>query len=139
MSPIDKKSIWKEIEDVFLRYDDISLAYLYGSFLRHDNFNDIDIAILVSKQLSPYMLFKLQMKIAGDIERQITPRCTCDVRVLNNAPVEFAYEVVKTGSIVFLQSESTRIDYEADVITQYLDLKYLFDRVDSAFLAGVSE
>lgn len=88
--------------------------------------------------MSPYDLFKDQMNIAGDIERSIIPRCTCDVRILNNAPVEFAFEVVKTGSIVFSQSESFRVEYEAEMISRYLDLRYLYDRVDSAFLRGVS-
>ena len=138
MTAIDKESIRNRIENRFLMYDDVSLAYLYGSFLRDGVFNDIDIAVLVSKEMSPYDLFKYQMNIAGDIERSIIPRCTCDVRILNNAPVEFAFEVVKTGSIVFSQSESFRVDYEAEIISRYLDLRYLYDRVDSAFLTGVS-
>ena len=138
MTAIDKESIRNGIENRFLMYDDVSLAYLYGSFLRDGVFNDIDIAVLVSKEMSPYDLFKYQMNIAGDIERSIIPRCTCDVRILNNAPVEFAFEVVKTGSIVFSQSESFRVEYEAEIISRYLDLRYLYDRVDSVFLTGVS-
>jgi hypothetical protein len=116
----------------------VLLAYLYGSFLRHDTYQDIDLAILLTGPMEPYTLFKLQMQIAGEIEDLLSPHVPCDVRVLNSAPVEFQYEAIRTGSIIFCRNEEQRIDYETDMMRQYLDLKYLFDRVDQAFLAGVS-
>jgi hypothetical protein len=78
------------------------------------------------------------MQIAGEIEDLLTPHVPCDVRILNGAPVEFQYEVVRTGSIVFCRNDEQKIDYETVLMRRYLDLKYLFDRVDQAFLAGVS-
>ncbi|MFA4876181.1 MAG: nucleotidyltransferase domain-containing protein [Methanoregula sp.] len=125
-------------EQVLCHYDRVQQAYLYGSFLHNDTYQDIDIAILLSGSMEPYALFKLQMQIAGEIEELLSPQVPCDVRVLNAAPVEFQYEVIKTGSIVFSRSEEQKIDYETDIMRQYLDLKYLFDRVDQAFLFGVS-
>jgi predicted nucleotidyltransferase len=88
--------------------------------------------------MEPYTLFKRQMQIAGEIEDLLSPPVPCDVRVLNGAPVEFQYEVIRTGCIVFCRSEEERIAYETGIMRRYLDLKYLFDRVDRAFLAGVS-
>ena len=125
-------------EQVLCHYEQVLLAYLYGSFLRHDTYQDIDIAILLTGPMEPYALFKLQMQIAGEIEDLLSPHVPCDVRVLNSAPVEFQYEAIRTGSIIFCRNEEQRIDYETDMMRQYLDLKYLFDRVDQAFLAGVS-
>ena len=77
-------------------------------------------------------------QIAGEIEDLLSPPVPCDVRVLNGAPVEFQYEVIRAGRIVFCRNEEQKIDYETDMMRRYLDLKYLFDRVDQAFLAGVS-
>lgn len=88
--------------------------------------------------MEPYALFRLQMQIAGEIEDLLSPRVPCDVRVLNGAPVEFQYEVIRTGRSVFSRNEEQKIDYETDMMRRYLDLKYLFDRVDQVFLAGVS-
>jgi len=61
-----------------------------------------------------------------------------DLRILNTAPVEFQYEVVKTGRLVFARDESLRIAFEADVLAKYLDLKHLYDRMDRALLAPVT-
>jgi hypothetical protein len=60
------------------------------------------------------------------------------VRVLNGTPVEFQYEMIRTGCIVLCRNEEQKIDYETDIMRRYPDLKYLFDRSDQAFLAGVS-
>jgi hypothetical protein len=125
-------------EQVLFNYDQVQLAYLYGSFLRHDSYQDIDIALLLSGTMEPYTLFKQQMQIAGEIEDLLSPHVPCDLRVLNGAPVEFQYEVIRTGRIVLCRNEEQKIDYETDMMRRYLDLKYLFDRVDQAFLAGVS-
>ncbi|WP_305066756.1 nucleotidyltransferase domain-containing protein [Methanoculleus sp.] len=78
------------------------------------------------------------MRIASDLERCITPRYEVDLRILNTAPVEFQYEVVKTGRLVFARDESLRIAFEADVLAKYLDLKHLYDRMDRALLAPVT-
>ena len=126
------------IEQVLCHHDRVLQAYLFGSFLRSDTCQDIDIAILLSEPMEPYTLFKLQMQIAGEIEDLLSPQVPCDVRVLNDAPVEFQYEVIRTGSIVFSRNEEQKIDYETGIMRQYLDLKYLFDRVDQAFLSGAS-
>ena len=125
-------------EQVLCHYDQVQLAYLYGSFLRNDSYQDIDIALLLSGTVEPYALFKQQMQIAGEIEDLLSPHVPCDVRVLNGAPVEFQYEVIRTGRIVLCRNEEQKIDYETDIMRRYLDLKYLFDRVDQAFLTGVS-
>lgn len=78
------------------------------------------------------------MEIASDVERCITPRYEVDLRILNTAPVEFRYEVVKTGRVVFARDESLRIAFETDVLSKYLDLKPLYDRMDRALLASES-
>ncbi|MCK9298694.1 MAG: hypothetical protein M0P21_06995 [Methanoculleus sp.] len=55
------------------------------------------------------------------------------------APVEFQYEVVKTGRLLVSRDEDTRIAFEAGVIAQFLDLEYLYDTIDRALLARVEE
>jgi predicted nucleotidyltransferase len=84
-------------------------------------------------------LYKYAMGIASDLERCITPRYEIDLRILNDAPVEFQYEVVKTGRLLVARDEDTRVAFEAGVITKFLDLKYLYDRIDRALLARVGE
>jgi hypothetical protein len=47
------------------------------------------------------------------------------------------FEVIKKGHVIFSRDESSRIDYESEVIPAYLDLKYMYDLIDKKFLARV--
>ena len=94
------------------------LAYLFGSFVTRDSFRDIDITVLFSGKQDSCDLFDLQMGIAGEIEDQLSPRVPCDVRVLNNAPVEFCFEVIRTGTVLFSRSTDQKAGYEADIIRE---------------------
>lgn len=139
MSELDKERMVNEISRCLSGVEDLLLGYLYGSFLVRNDFNDIDIGLLVAGERTPYELFKYAMRIASDLERCITPRYEVDLRVLNTAPVEFQYEVVKTGRVVFARDENVRVAFEADVLAKYLDLKYLYDRMNRALLAPVGQ
>jgi uncharacterized protein len=77
------------------------------------------------------------MKVAGELERQTKVRFEFDVRILNIAPVEFQFEVIRKGRAIFTRDESRRIDYESEIISTYLDLKYMYDFLDKEFLARV--
>lgn len=139
MSELDKERMVNEISRCLSGVEDLLLGYLYGSFLVRNDFNDIDIGLLVAGERTPYELFKYAMRIASDLERCITPRYEVDLRVLNTAPVEFQYEVVKTGQVVFARDENVRVAFEADVLAKYLDLKYLYDRMNRALLTPVGQ
>ena len=136
---VDRERIIGQLRRCLDGREDILLGYLYGSFLRHDGFHDIDIGLLVSGEREPYELYRYTMGIASDLERCITPRYEIDLRILNDAPVEFQYEVVKTGRLLVSRDEDTRVTFEAGVIAKFLDLKYLYDRIDRALLARVGE
>ncbi len=136
---VDRERIIDQLCRCLAGREDILLAYLYGSFLRHGGFHDIDIGLLVSGERDPYELYQYAMGIASDLERCITPGYEIDLRILNDAPVEFQYEVVKTGRLLVAWDEATRVAFEAGVIAKFLDLKYLYDRIDRALLVRVGE
>ena len=116
-------------------FEEIDLAYVFGSFLERDDFGDIDVAIHLCKEHSPYQRFKLAQKVARILEQGIQPRVDFDVRILNYAPAYFQYEVISKGVVVLERDRERRVDYEADLISEYLDLKYMYDLFDQAFLA----
>lgn len=130
----DRERITKQIGDALSRFDDVVLAYLYGSFLTGDDFHDIDIGIIVSREMEPYESLRFAVGTAAAVERNITPRYEVDLRVLNEAPVSFRYEVVRTGVAVFVRDDDMRISFEAGVISQYLDQKPLLDRMEMIVL-----
>ena len=79
------------------------------------------------------------MKTATAVEQNITPRYEVDLRVLNEAPVAFQYEVVRTGVAVFVRDEDVRIAFESGVISRYLDQKALLDRMDKMVMSLVNQ
>jgi len=132
---MDKNRILECIRFILSGFDEIDLAYVYGSFLKRDDFHDIDIAIHISKELAPYQRFKLSSKLAMSLEKTIQPRVDFDVRILNHAPAYFQYEVISEGIAILERDRDMRVDFEAHLIAEYLDLKYMYDRFDQDFLA----
>ncbi|AGF96886.1 type VII toxin-antitoxin system MntA family adenylyltransferase antitoxin [Methanosarcina mazei] len=134
---MDKSSFLADISRILAGLKEINTVYIFGSFLEKEDFNDIDVALLLSESLDSYKSLKFSLKVAGELERQIKPRFEFDVKILNNSPIELQFEVIKKGRVIFSRDESSRIDYESEVISTYLDLKYMYDLIDKEFLARV--
>ena len=132
---MDKDRAIERIRFILDTFEEIDLAYVFGSFLERDDFRDIDVAIHLCKEQSPYERFKLSQRAARDLEKGVEPRVDFDVRILNYAPAYFRYEVISKGIVVLERYKERRIDFEAHLISEYLDLKYMYDRLDKAFLA----
>jgi predicted nucleotidyltransferase len=132
---MDRKSMMERIAQIISNYPEVQTAYVFGSFLQREDFRDIDIALLLSGNLSSYRALKLALRIGSDLDLGIKPGRDFDVRILNNAHPEFQYEVVKCGRFVFSRSKQERCDFEAEVISTYLDLKEMYDSYDRKYLA----
>lgn len=50
---MDKSSYLAEIANIISGFKEIDVAYLFGSFLEKDEFNDVDVALLLSEELGP--------------------------------------------------------------------------------------
>lgn len=131
---MDKKEIERKIGEAISRFEDIDLAYIFGSFLESEKFRDIDVAIVLNRELNAYKRFKFAMEIARELEKEIKPRFEFDVKILNYSPVDFQHEVLKKGIVIFKRDENRRIEYEATLITTYLDIRYMYDYLDKKFL-----
>jgi hypothetical protein len=132
---MDKKETMERISLILDGFEEIDLAYVFGSFLERYDFHDIDVAIHLCKEQLPYQRFKLAQKVGRSLEHGIQPRVDFDVRILNYAPAYFQYEVISKGVVVLERDRGKRVDYEALIISEYLDLKYMYDLFDHAILA----
>ncbi len=130
-----RDGILAEIKRILSKFEEIDASYVFGSFLKTDRFNDIDVALLVSNELKPYEKLKFELKVARELERKIKPRVLFDVKILNNSPIYFQYEVVKNGVAAYVKDQDKRVEYEAHLISDYLDLKEMYDFMDMEFLA----
>jgi uncharacterized protein YutE (UPF0331/DUF86 family)/predicted nucleotidyltransferase len=103
-------------------FEGISFAYLFGSAVRSKNFRDVDIAVyLLPCPSSSYERFKLAMRIGRAIEKSMPERYEVDVNILNEAPLFFQYEVIRTGQLIFHRDEQQRFYYEKCLLLKYLD------------------
>ena len=51
--PVEKGTLIRYMQNVLSKYPVLRLAYVYGSFLTHENFCDIDIALLTDTTCDP--------------------------------------------------------------------------------------
>ena len=132
---IDIEEIGKKAKGVLTRFQEVEFAYFFGSFLKNGFFSDIDMALHVSSDFSPYEQVKFSSIVGRKLEEAIKPRYEFDVKILNHAPLSFQYGVIKTGEIAFSRDEVKRIRYETKVLSRYLDYKETSDWLDRKFLA----
>jgi len=132
---MDMNKTLERIRSILEGFEETETAYIFGSFLERDDFHDMDIALHLCKDEPPYQRSKLSKKIARSLERGISPRVEFDVRILDHAPACFQYEAISKGIVVLERDRERRINYEAQLISEYLDVKYMYDYLDQAFLA----
>lgn len=111
------------IANVVSRFEKIRFAYLFGSILESSQFRDIDVALYLPAEMDSYRRAKYGMRVARETEKALDYAKEVDVRVINDAPVEFQYEVVKTGKLVFSRDDRKRVRFEARVLSAYMDYR----------------
>jgi len=128
-----REQIWARISRILSSFPEITECYIFGSFLRGE-FRDIDLAILLHDEFSPYHAMKFAMKVGRKIEKDMEYCYEFDVRVLNFSPIQFQYEVIKKGKLIFSREERIPVRYEAHLLSQYLDYKQTSDWFDQRLL-----
>ena len=80
------KTLKKEISEILSNYDEILLAYVYGSYAKglQDEFSDIDVGILLEKnKISGFDTLALAVLIDKKFEHETNT----ELRILNGATV----------------------------------------------------
>lgn len=112
-----KENVVKQIVSALTEYDEIILAYVFGSFIQSDYFSDIDLGILLEETLATPLNIELQLEIAlEDIVHY-----PIDVRILNQAPLSFCQNVIRYGRVVLEKDANLRADFMGRILKQYFD------------------
>lgn len=114
----------------------ICLVYLFGSKAtgRGKPYSDIDIAVLFSEKLSGQERFDLKLKILSDISL-ILKTDAIDIVDLSTASSFLKYEAIKNRQEIFVKSESKRVDFETQVLSEYFDMQYYLKRhIEKGFM-----
>ena len=114
-----KEEIVGRIKEYLDKRKEVLFAYIFGSFVKSDEFSDIDIALYVDGDFS----LKYEFEIEDDLEAIL--KIPVDVRVINNAPVSFSYGVLKDGLLI--KDNDIRSDFQVMKFKEYMDYVHLRD------------
>lgn len=122
LSAKEKKVLIEKISDVLKAKEYIIFAYIFGSFASEDSFQDIDVGIFISgvKDRSP---LRLELETEGELEDAV--HIPVDVRIINNAPLSFIYNILKIGIVILDTNESLKADFEGLICKKYFDFHHL--------------
>lgn len=113
----EKRRISDIIKAELEQEDRIAFAYLFGSFIENAPFRDIDIAVFVENfKESDWQYYEITLP--DKIEKKI--KYPVDCKVLNDADVLFAYNVVN-GKLIILKNEELWEDFLIYTLKAYAD------------------
>ncbi len=102
----------------------VQFAYLYGSFLDEIPYHDIDLGVYLDDL--PLLDMKLfAVDLGAQLGRQVN--CPVDVRVLNNAPVSFMFQVLR-GRLLLQNNPELHDQIFERTVSRHLDIKPLLLR-----------
>lgn len=105
------------------RHPEVVVAYLFGSSARGraGPLSDLDVAVLLGEGADPA---SAQLDLIGDLAAA-TGTDRVDVVVLNEAPSELAFRVLRDGRLLLCRDDAARVRHRVRTILEYLDLEPL--------------
>ncbi len=98
------------------RHDEVSFAYLHGSFGILP-FRDIDIGAYCTTPEDA--VFDFELELSSKLE--IACGYPVDFKVINYAPIGFQFSVINEGILIFERDKGVRLSFMEDVGLRYMD------------------
>jgi|GEM_PF-709505 len=118
-----------QIKNIFAKEKTILLAYLFGSqaaqvqaaqaATKTSSLSDYDFAVLLSQKPPFPFKYELKNKLVNTLNTKNTKQV--DLIILNDVPLELKYKVIATGKIIYQKNPTTKVEFEADTLSRYLD------------------
>ncbi len=116
----EREALKERIRAYLTSRGDVLFAYIHGSFLGDHPFRDIDVAVFVRSKPDRFY----EMELEDELSR--LTGFPVDVRVLNDAPVEFRFHVIG-GELLFSRDEKARCDFEERTMREYHDYSHYLE------------
>lgn len=119
-----------QLTSYFRNRDDVLLVILFGSHgtPNEHEMSDIDIAILLDKQLPLFEELKLSAEVSVVLERD-----DVDLVMLRDAPVNIAHRVLSTGKVIVERDRIKIADFIEETLNEYRDYGYRLKQLDREF------
>ena len=86
-----------------------------------DEFRDIDIGVYIYN-IETIAILKSELELERELENII--RIPADVRIINNAPISFVYNILRNKIVIIDNNIDLRSDFEGIVLKKYFDIQY---------------
>ncbi len=119
-----REKIIETIKEELEKRENILFAYIFGSFVNSEKYDDIDIAIYISnfdRKKALDIEFELERILEDKLKRSF------DVRIINEAPLGFVYNVLRNKIIVLDRDSLLRSEFESLIFRKYFDYQHLID------------
>lgn len=117
---VNVKDIIAKLKSLLFDNKHIVFAYLHGSAVSQDDFQDIDIAVYLTNQATRSDLVDFEISLSLQLEKQL--RIPIDIKTLNFAPLSFRYHASK-GTLIFSRDEDVREEFLCRTWSDYFDFK----------------
>ncbi len=116
-----RETIIKKIKEILEEEPNIFFAFIFGSFVEGKKYNDIDIAVYIGERVTDPS--SLEMALGEKLEGVL--HLPCDVRVINQAPLGFLYNILKKRVLIIDRESTLRSDFESRILREYFDFRHL--------------
>jgi predicted nucleotidyltransferase len=130
--------------DAWAREAGIEVVYHHGSTAtgRDKASSDIDVALLIDNRAAGDWknVERIRERSASQLGRLFgVDSLRVDVQILNQAPLAFQYRVIGARRPLWEVSRARRIEYERDLMREYLDFRYYEDIHNEAMRRRIQE
>jgi len=135
-----RNDLLDKLKNLIKENKSVLVAYLYGSEAtgRAGVLSDIDIGILVKEDINKEDYIRFEIEMASSINKDL-PGKVIDVRIINNAPLDFRYRVIKEGKLIFERIIKDRVDFEVSTIRNYLEFNNFYKAYRDSFFRKIKE
>jgi len=118
-----KNKIIQQLKKILLGEKGIVFAYVHGSFLIGEKFNDIDIAIYLDEK-NIEKVKPVNFEISFSLKIEEVTKFPVDVKILNFAPLSFRYHATD-GLLLFSRNELKREEFLCKTWDEYFDFLHI--------------
>jgi len=125
----EKAKIITIISNFLNENKNIEFAYIHGSFVNANYFRDIDIGVFIGEEC----IQELEKGLENNLSIKLTEMLNyeCDIKIINDSPIQFQYAVLK-GKRIFCRNREVLVRFKEQIYLKYLDFKpvreQFFDR-----------
>ncbi len=124
-----KEKVLERLKGYLQKKPNVLFAYIFGSFIKSQRFEDLDLALYLRDGGG---------RKALELERELEEvlHLPVEISLLNQAPLSFAFRIVKEGRLIFVRDDKARCDFEEKTRVLYFDFLPFYQRYYKEVVLG---